>query len=146
MTTAILAVDQGTTVESAKRRIHDAWDKAQLFQHLYVVDGERRLLGSVSLKSLLIADPLRPVSELMEREAVRINDRADQELAARMAVPVVAASGRKGDVRHGRVQPLVVRQRSEPGLPDKVLRKLFRQFVAHGKRADFFRYFHILSI
>ena len=29
---------------------------------------------------------------------------------------------------------------------DKVLRKLFRQFVAHGKRADFFRYFHILSI
>ncbi|MGE6266135.1 magnesium transporter [Aeromonas media] len=81
-----LAVDQGTTVESAKRLIHDAWDKAQLFQHLYVVDGERRLLGSVSLKSLLIADPLRPVSELMEREAVRINARADQELAARLLI------------------------------------------------------------
>lgn len=81
-----LAVDQGTTVESAKRRIHDAWDKAQLFQQLYVVDGERRLLGSVSLKSLLIADPLRPVSELMEREAVRINARADQELAARLLI------------------------------------------------------------
>ena len=70
----------------------------------------------------------------------------DENLAARMAMPVVAASGRKGDVRHGRVQPLVVRQRSEPGLPHKLLRKLFRQFVAHGKRADFFRYFHILSI
>ena len=81
-----LAVDQGTTVESAKRRIHVAWGKAQLFQHLYVVDGERRLLGSVSLKSLLIADPLRPVSELMEREAVRINARADQELAARLLI------------------------------------------------------------
>ncbi|WP_323980729.1 magnesium transporter [Aeromonas media] len=81
-----LAVDQGTTVESAKRRIHDAWDKAQLFQHLYVVDGEQRLLGSVSLKSLLIADPLRPVSELMEREVVRINARADQELAARLLI------------------------------------------------------------
>ncbi|WP_429025847.1 magnesium transporter [Aeromonas media] len=81
-----LAVDQGTTVESAKRRIHDAWDKAQLFQQLYVVDGEQRLLGSVSLKSLLIADPLRPVSELMEREAVRINARADQELAARLLI------------------------------------------------------------
>ena len=81
-----LAVDQGTTVESAKRLIHDAWDKAQLFQHLYVVDGEQRLLGSVSLKSLLIADPLRPVSELMEREVVRINARADQELAARLLI------------------------------------------------------------
>ena len=81
-----LAVDQGTTVESAKRRIHDAWDKAQLFQQLYVVDGEQRLLGSVSLKSLLIADPLRPVSELMEREVVRINARADQELAARLLI------------------------------------------------------------
>lgn len=81
-----LAINEGETVESAKQRIHDAWDQAQLFQQLYVVNGEQLLLGSVSLKSLLIADPLRPVSELMDREAVRIDARADRELAARLLI------------------------------------------------------------
>lgn len=81
-----LAIDGQETVGRAKQLIHDAWDNAQLFQDLYVVDGEHRLLGSVSLKSLLIADPLLPVSELMERETVRIDARADQELAARLLI------------------------------------------------------------
>ena len=61
-----LAVEANATVESAKQLIHGAWDQARLFGHLYVVDGEQRLLGSVSLKSLLIADPLLPAGELME--------------------------------------------------------------------------------
>ncbi len=81
-----LAVEANATVESAKQLIHGAWDQARLFGHLYVVDGEQRLLGSVSLKSLLIADPLLPVGDLMEGEAVRINARADQELAARLLI------------------------------------------------------------
>ncbi|MFQ2762973.1 magnesium transporter [Aeromonas caviae] len=81
-----MSVEANATVESAKQLIHGAWDQARLFGHLYVVDGEQRLLGSVSLKSLLIADPLLPVGELMEGEAVRINARADQELAARLLI------------------------------------------------------------
>ncbi|MGL5812527.1 MAG: magnesium transporter [Aeromonas sp.] len=81
-----LSIHEGETVDNAKQLIHDAWDKGQLFQQLYVVNGDQRLLGSLSLKSLLIADPLRPVSELMDREAVRINARADQELAARLLI------------------------------------------------------------
>jgi len=81
-----LAIGDQETVGSAKQLIHDAWDNAQLFQHLYVVNTENRLLGSIALKSLLIADPLLPVSELMDRDAVRINARADQELAARLLI------------------------------------------------------------
>jgi len=81
-----LAIGDQETVGSAKQLIHDAWDNAQLFQHLYVVNNDHRLLGSISLKSLLIADPQLPVSELMDRETVRINARADQELAARLLI------------------------------------------------------------
>ncbi|WP_431417542.1 magnesium transporter [Aeromonas dhakensis] len=81
-----LAIDDQETVGSAKQLIHDAWDNAQLFQNLYVVNNDKRLLGSISLKSLLIADPQLPVSELMDREVVRINARADQELAARLLI------------------------------------------------------------
>ncbi|MDH0174754.1 magnesium transporter [Aeromonas dhakensis] len=81
-----LAIGDQETVGSAKQLIHDAWDNAQLFQNLYVVNNNKRLLGSISLKSLLIADPQLPVSELMDREVVRINARADQELAARLLI------------------------------------------------------------
>ncbi|HFK2923187.1 TPA: magnesium transporter [Aeromonas hydrophila] len=81
-----LAIGDQETVGSAKQLIHDAWDNAQLFQNLYVVNNDNRLLGSISLKSLLIADPQLPVSELMDRETVRINARADQELAARLLI------------------------------------------------------------
>ncbi|MBF8450002.1 magnesium transporter [Aeromonas dhakensis] len=81
-----LAIGDQETVGSAKQLIHDAWDNAQLFKHLYVVNNDKRLLGSISLKSLLIADPQLPVSELMDREVVRINARADQELAARLLI------------------------------------------------------------
>ncbi|MFM5414380.1 magnesium transporter [Aeromonas dhakensis] len=81
-----LAIGDQDTVGSAKQLIHDAWDNAQLFQNLYVVNNDKRLLGSISLKSLLIADPQLPVSELMDREVVRINARADQELAARLLI------------------------------------------------------------
>ncbi|RQM65238.1 magnesium transporter [Aeromonas hydrophila] len=81
-----LAIGDQETVGSAKQLIHDAWDNAQLFQNLYVVNNDQRLLGSISLKSLLIADPQLPVSELMDRETVRINARADQELAARLLI------------------------------------------------------------
>ncbi|MBP4043238.1 magnesium transporter [Aeromonas sp. SrichE-2G] len=81
-----LSVTEGATVESARQLIHGAWDQARLFGHLYVVDDEGRLLGHVSLKSLLIADPRQGVGELMDRETVRINARADQELAARLLI------------------------------------------------------------
>ncbi|WP_421280967.1 magnesium transporter [Aeromonas taiwanensis] len=81
-----LSVTERATVESARQLIHGAWDQARLFGHLYVVDDEGRLLGHVSLKSLLIADPRQGVGELMDRETVRINARADQELAARLLI------------------------------------------------------------
>ncbi|MFM1663878.1 magnesium transporter [Aeromonas salmonicida] len=81
-----LAISDQQTVGSAKQLIHDAWDNAQLFQNLYVVNAEHRLLGSIALKSLLIADPQLPVSDLMDRDTVHINARADQEMAARLLI------------------------------------------------------------
>ncbi|WFC16267.1 magnesium transporter [Aeromonas salmonicida] len=81
-----LAISDQQTVGSAKQLIHDAWDNAQLFQNLYVVNAEHRLLGSIALKSLLIADPQLPVCDLMDRDTVRINARADQEMAARLLI------------------------------------------------------------
>lgn len=62
----------------------------------YVVDDARRLVGTVSLKDLIIADPGVPVSELMDREPISVRTDEPRENAARLiskydliALPVV---------------------------------------------------------
>ncbi|WP_421242175.1 magnesium transporter [Aeromonas enteropelogenes] len=81
-----LAVREADSAGLARQLLHDAWDNARLFRQIYVVNGEGKLLGSISLKALLIVDPQASVATLMDREAVRINARADQELAARLLI------------------------------------------------------------
>ncbi len=80
--------------------------KAQVFpeevlHEVYVIDRERRLLGSVSLVRLLRAPWDTPVGELVEREPVAVSAWDDQEVAARLiqkydllALPVVDREGR----------------------------------------------------
>jgi len=77
-----------------------AWDNAQLFRHIYVVNGDGRLQGSLSLKTLLIADPLANVATLMDRETVRINARADQEIDRDLSVLPVEDQGRLVGIFH----------------------------------------------
>ena len=64
--------------------------------YVYVVDGERRLLGVLSLYRLLLSRAGAPVVELMAPTTVRVRASADQEVAARLltdrnllAIPVV---------------------------------------------------------
>ncbi|MFM4963998.1 magnesium transporter [Aeromonas bivalvium] len=74
------------SIARARQRTHDAWDNAEVFQDIYVVDEAGRLLGALSLKALLVADPEQRVGELMESDLIRLDVRMDQELAARILV------------------------------------------------------------
>ena len=62
----------------------------------YVVDEDRRLIGAVSLKDLILATPRARVEELMDREPLLVRAEAPREEAARLiskydliALPVV---------------------------------------------------------
>ena len=70
----------------------------------------------------------------------------DENLAARMAMPVVAASGFERYVRNRAVERPVPRQPGQICLTDKIFRECFGQFVPDGERTDFLRFFHIPSI
>ena len=70
----------------------------------------------------------------------------DENLAARMAMPVVAASGFERDVRNRAVERPVPRQPGQISLTDKIFRECFGQFIPDGEHADFLRFFHIPSI
>ncbi|MBX3157047.1 MAG: magnesium transporter [Deltaproteobacteria bacterium] len=78
-----------------------ARDRVETIYVSYVLDPEQHLLGVVSFRDLVTADPKRALAEIMEKDVVRVTDEMDQETVARVfaeygftAVPVVDAEGK----------------------------------------------------
>lgn len=75
-----------------KEHYHDA---NQVF-HLYVLDRNGRLIGVVSLRALILAEPQQTIEEVMRREVISVRVDMDQEEVAQifarydlLALPVV---------------------------------------------------------
>jgi magnesium transporter len=69
--------------------------------YLFVVDKDRRLVGVVSLRQLLVAQPSRPIGDVMKRDVISVPVGTDQEEVANLmkkydylALPVVDAENR----------------------------------------------------
>lgn len=84
-----------TAAQCIERLRHEAPDKETIY-HAFVIDGERRLLGVVSLKDLILSKPGTPVAALMNTDVISINARDPQSEAARkiakydlLALPVI---------------------------------------------------------
>ncbi len=98
-----------------------AQDRQQQIYYVYVLDDERRLLGVVSFRELLLAPGDRKVRALMRTEVVSVPDDMDQEAVARViarhdfiAVPVVDRLGRmKGIVTHDDITDVVQEEATE---------------------------------
>ncbi len=79
--------------------------------YLYVVDRDRRLVGLVGIRDLLLAAPKDPIAPLVNRDVASIPAELDRDLLAEamqrrklLALPVVDAQGRLlGVVRHDQV-------------------------------------------
>lgn len=78
----------------------EAPDKETIYR-TYVIDSDRRLIGSVRLQDLILATPNTKVSDLMERDTLAVELTTDQEEVAKklarydeIAIPVVARDGR----------------------------------------------------
>lgn len=103
---AIMTSDYATltaelTVREALGKIRrEAPDKETIYR-TYVLDAERRLIGSLRLQALILANPDQRIGEVMEHEtrAVRVDD-DQEEVAAQIAkydiiaLPVVDGDGR----------------------------------------------------
>lgn len=98
----------------------EAPDK-ETINRAYVVDADRKLLGSVRLQELILAAPTTPIERIMERDtrAVRVDE--DQESVARkiarydvLALPVVDADGRiVGIVTHDDALDVITEEATE---------------------------------
>lgn len=95
MDTDLFTLPDSCTVGEAVEMLRRAGDVENIY-YLYVVNGERRLVGVVPLRELLLSQPDRPVREVMTSEVLKVRTGTDQEevaqLAARynlLAIPVV---------------------------------------------------------
>ncbi len=84
------------TVTQALERIRQLAVERETIYELYVIDYERHLLGTVSLKDLVLASPNIKISEIMKSNPKIVHTHTNQEDAARMlrenellAIPVV---------------------------------------------------------
>ncbi len=109
-----------TVVEALDRLRLQAPDKETIY-YVYIVDAQRKLLGVVSLRELIMAPRQSLVSDIMERQAVTVKVTDDREQVAQdmarydlLAVPVVDQDGRLvGIITHDDVIDVVVSEATE---------------------------------
>ena len=101
MTPAFVAVRADARASDVVVALRRASETAETFSYIYVVDDERRLVGVLSLRNLVLTRPDTPVRELMAPETIRVRADVDREAAARLvtdydfvALPVVDAGDR----------------------------------------------------
>jgi magnesium transporter len=101
MTTEFLSLPPNLTVAQAFEHIRTAAEDAELVYYIYVLDPQERILGVVSLRELIKADPGTQVSSIAIDDVVTVElDTPSEEVATTIArydfvaVPVVDAEGR----------------------------------------------------
>lgn len=101
MTRRLLALTPEATAGEAIEAIREHADLIRKLDEVYVIDPDRRLIGSLSAKRLLFVPAETPLGEIMQRDVVAVSAELDQEEVSRIAarkdlrsVPVVDAAGK----------------------------------------------------
>jgi magnesium transporter len=98
MTTDYVSVRPGLTVAGVIEEIRKVGEDAETIYYVYVVEGDNRLLGVVSLRDLLLASSSAKVDDVMTENVFTVSPEMDQEEVARAmakydfsALPVLGA-------------------------------------------------------
>jgi magnesium transporter len=96
MTNEYIAISRDWTAEDALQKLRDLAPDAETIYYLYVTDTADCLVGVVSLRELIIADPGDLIGDIMSENMIKVSEEMDQEEVARiigkydfLAVPVV---------------------------------------------------------
>jgi magnesium transporter len=100
MTTHLVTVPDGATAEQALEEIRRQSEEVEDFYHVFVVDADKRLVGLLPFKDLVISRPERPVRAFMTPADIFVTPDLDQEevarLMARYNLPSVAVVDDQG--------------------------------------------------
>lgn len=121
MTTDYAALPAEVTVQEALSRLRREAPNRETIYYVYVIDAHRRLLGFVSLKDLILAQPSRRVSEVMREDVIYVAATTDVETVAGdlarydlLAMPVVDPEQRLvGIITHDDIIDVVIEEATE---------------------------------
>jgi len=101
MTTDFAQIEKGITVEETLKSLRKTAKDLEMIYYIYVADRTDKLLGVVSLKDLIIAQPEREIDEIMHTKLIAIPINMDQEQVAKriarydfLALPVIDKEGK----------------------------------------------------
>lgn len=101
MTNAFIAYASQTTVSEAIERFRTDGSRVEPVYQIYVVDAKEKLVGAISLRELLLAEPAKTLGALVGRKPRTVKPEADEKAIARLmskydliALPVVDPDGR----------------------------------------------------
>jgi magnesium transporter len=101
MTTDYAWLPHNITTEDALERLRLQAPDSETIYYAYIVDDQRRLLGVVSLRDLIMHPRPTPIAQFMETKLVSVKDTDDRQTVAQafgeynlIAMPVVDADGR----------------------------------------------------
>ena len=108
MTSDYVSIASGMTVSQAMMRVRQTAPDAETVYQLYVLDSDGQLIGTMSLRQLMVARPGALVDDIMIKDVIRTRVDNAQEDVARIvarydliALPVIDADGRMvGIVTH----------------------------------------------
>lgn len=100
MTTEYINFASSITAQQAINQLREQAPSAETIYYLYVTDEAEHLLGVLSLRELIIADPGTVVSDIMHTKVVTVSENDDDQRVAELinkygllAVPVVDETG-----------------------------------------------------
>jgi magnesium transporter len=101
MSTSFFAMPEVATCGQAIASIQERGEEIDSVFYVYVLAGQGRLVGIISLRQLLTNPPSTPLVSIMTREIITVSPQQDQEEVARfvarydlLAIPVVDDHGR----------------------------------------------------
>jgi len=140
MTTEYASLPADITAGEAITRLRSQAPDSESIYSVYVLDPERKLVGSVSLRDLILAKPTALVSDLMHRDVitVRVDDPSDVavDTLARydfLAVPVVDDQNRLvGIVTHDDVLDAVRQEATDEAQRSAAIAPLGESYLEAG--------------
>lgn len=134
MTTDYTWIYPHRTAEATIRKIREIAPTSEFIYYLYVVDKSDALLGALSLRTLLLADPAAPIDSIMDTELITVHPEMHaEEVAATIArydllsVPVV-------DDRNRMLGIVTVDDAIDAIMPEDVAKRLPRFMKRHQHR------------
>jgi magnesium transporter len=143
MTNRFVWIRNYYSVREAVEKLKSFADFAETINYLYVVDEERKLVGVVSYRDLLLAEPEHMIKDIMYTRVISIGLETDQEEAARLierydflAIPVIDEDGvLKGIITFDDILDVVIQEANED----------IEKLSASGKAIDFDTKSHVAA-